>query len=299
MPNDPDPLLSFFAEPAALDPSERTEPVSRGGPVGPAETTEKSTQSVVTPRDPSIPGAASGDEDAYRTLSQRVARAERMLDRSLVEIAALRGDLATLVTTLDDIRKRPSRVETSPANAAPPAARTSRGRPLLAAVVLMAGVGLGWGVMSLASDDVPERPPIESAPEEPTARPAPVVDDAPPRVDLETPPSAAAVAAPTVVSPAVAAPVSTARPVRDPPARPLPRPDPVYVGTLTIDAIPDGEVFLNRKSVGRTPLRLESLRAGSHLIWIEREGYRRWTRVVAVAADRVSRVSATLDSLSR
>ena len=37
---------------------------------------------------------------------------------------------------------------------------------------------------------------------------------------------------------------------------------------------------------------LENLRAGSHLIWIERDGYRRWTRVVQVPADRVTRVSA-------
>jgi hypothetical protein len=46
-------------------------------------------------------------------------------------------------------------------------------------------------------------------------------------------------------------------------------------------------------------MRLEDLRAGSHLIWIEREGYRRWTRVVAVAADRISRVSVSLEPLSR
>jgi hypothetical protein len=72
-----------------------------------------------------------------------------------------------------------------------------------------------------------------------------------------------------------------------------------YVGTLTIDAEPAGDVFVNRKRVGRTPMRLEDLRAGSHLIWIEREGYRRWTRVVAVAADRISRVSVSLEPLSR
>jgi hypothetical protein len=72
-----------------------------------------------------------------------------------------------------------------------------------------------------------------------------------------------------------------------------------FVGTLTIDAEPAGEVFVNRRSAGRTPLRLDNLPAGSHLIWIEREGYRRWTRVVAVVADRVSRISASLDPLSR
>ncbi len=69
-----------------------------------------------------------------------------------------------------------------------------------------------------------------------------------------------------------------------------------YVGTLSIDADPDGEVFIDRKPAGRTPLRVPNLRAGSHLIWIERDGYRRWTRVVNVPADRVSRVSADLES---
>lgn len=73
----------------------------------------------------------------------------------------------------------------------------------------------------------------------------------------------------------------------------------VYVGTLSIDAAPAGEVFINRRVAGRTPLRAENLRVGSHLIWIERDGYRRWTRVVSVAADRVTRVSANLDPLSR
>jgi hypothetical protein len=72
-----------------------------------------------------------------------------------------------------------------------------------------------------------------------------------------------------------------------------------YVGTLSIDAAPAGEVFINRRRAGRTPVRAENLRAGSHLIWIEREGYRRWTRVVAVAADRVNRVSAQLEPLPR
>jgi hypothetical protein len=67
---------------------------------------------------------------------------------------------------------------------------------------------------------------------------------------------------------------------------------------LTIDASPGGEVFVDRRSVGHTPVRLEKLRAGSHLIWIEREGYRRWTRVVAVTADRISRVTADLDPIS-
>jgi hypothetical protein len=72
-----------------------------------------------------------------------------------------------------------------------------------------------------------------------------------------------------------------------------------YVGTLSVDAAPVGQVSIDRQAAGRTPLRAENLRAGSHLIWIEREGYKRWTRVVAVTADRVTRVSAKLEPLVR
>jgi len=70
-----------------------------------------------------------------------------------------------------------------------------------------------------------------------------------------------------------------------------------YVGTLSIDATPGGEVFIDRRPAGQTPLRVQNLKAGSHLVWIEREGYRRFTRVVQVPADRVSRVWADLEPI--
>jgi hypothetical protein len=72
-----------------------------------------------------------------------------------------------------------------------------------------------------------------------------------------------------------------------------------YVGSLTIDSDPSGDAFVNRRRVGRTPVTVEDLRAGSHLIWIERDGYRRFTRVVAVPANRVSRVSIELERVVR
>ena len=58
---------------------------------------------------------------------------------------------------------------------------------------------------------------------------------------------------------------------------------------------PGAEVFVNRKRVGIAPVRVRNLRAGSHLVWVERDGYRRWTRVVTVPAARVTRVSADLE----
>jgi hypothetical protein len=73
---------------------------------------------------------------------------------------------------------------------------------------------------------------------------------------------------------------------------------PFYVGTLSIDADPGGDVFIDRENAGHTPLRLTNLRAGSHLIWVERDGYRRWTRVVPVPADRITRLSAELEPIA-
>jgi len=68
-----------------------------------------------------------------------------------------------------------------------------------------------------------------------------------------------------------------------------------YFGTLSIDAEPGGDVYIDRRMVGRTPQRVANLRAGSHLVWIERDGYRRYTTVVQVPANRVSRVSVALE----
>ena len=65
--------------------------------------------------------------------------------------------------------------------------------------------------------------------------------------------------------------------------------------TLSIDSDPAADVFVDRQPAGRTPLRIAKLKAGSHLIWMERDGYLRYTRVLQVPAVRVSRVVATLE----
>ena len=48
-------------------------------------------------------------------------------------------------------------------------------------------------------------------------------------------------------------------------------------------------------NVGTAPVRVTNLRAGAHLVWVESEGFRRWTRVVTVPAERVTRVTASLE----
>ena len=70
-----------------------------------------------------------------------------------------------------------------------------------------------------------------------------------------------------------------------------------FVGTLSIRSTPDkAEVHIDREPVGETPLVLRRVRAGSHAIWIEHEGYQRWTGGVNVPADERTQVTVTLQA---
>lgn len=93
-----DPLLAFNAEFAA------------------AESTPKpviSTASVAAP-----------EAEDVALLGRRLDQAERSLDRARIEISAVKSDLATLVTAVDDIKKRlsrrPERVVVPPPVRVPP-----------------------------------------------------------------------------------------------------------------------------------------------------------------------------------
>ena len=71
-----------------------------------------------------------------------------------------------------------------------------------------------------------------------------------------------------------------------------------YVGALAVDSVPAGSaVFVDRQHVGETPLALKQLRAGSHVVRVERDGYDRWTTAVLVAADKQTRISARLQAV--
>jgi hypothetical protein len=127
---------------------------------------------------------------------------------------------------------------------------------------------------------VPTRNPIPTA----SAR---GLGDATPRHEVST---VASVASPVVpVLPPVL------RPSRGP-RRPTSRTRrQEFIGTLTVESEPSGAaVFIDRQSVGQTPLSVAGRRAGSHVVWIERPGYHRWTAAVLVAADKVTRISASL-----
>ena len=271
-----DPLLDFCAEQAET--AKAVELDRRRSP----ETPEKSTQ--VEPVE-WVEFADARKQEAAG-LRQRLERSERTLERSLNEITALRAELATLVTAVEDIKKRQSRVQVPRPQAPQTTSRISRGRVVVAAVALVTVAAAAWGLTSIGSGPPA---PIAVKPVTPPLVPAAVTDPSPQPIAI--PPAAESVLPAT--------PVRKTAPPPSAPARAAPKATAGYVGTLTIDASPGGEVFVDRQSVGRTPLRLEKLRAGSHLIWIEQQGYRRWTRVVAVTADRISRVSAELDPISR
>jgi hypothetical protein len=66
-------------------------------------------------------------------------------------------------------------------------------------------------------------------------------------------------------------------------------------GVLAIDSDPSGSaVFVDRDHVGETPIQLTRLRAGSHVIWVEHDGYDRWTTAALVPTYKQTRVRAKL-----
>jgi hypothetical protein len=270
---DIDPLLAFNAEPGEPEPPE-------------------------TPVDPA-PVAASPSPDDVPSLKQRLDQAERSLDRAFTDIGVLKSDLATLVATIDDIRKRQSRppepVAVPPREfVAPPPPVVRKPRASLAttaavAILFFVLAATFWGVRAFLTGEEQETVSGEVGVASATPQSSlPNPNSITPQSQLPTPDSIVPVGA-TIEPPPVP-------PVRVVGERPAPAIG--YVGTLSIDASPPGDVFIDRKPAGRTPVRIERLRAGSHLVWIERDGYRRFTRVVPVTADRVSRVSARLDPLS-
>ena len=68
-----------------------------------------------------------------------------------------------------------------------------------------------------------------------------------------------------------------------------------FIGDLRVESLPSGAaVFIDQREVGRTPVQVRRLRAGSHVIRIEHEGYERWTNTALVPADQQTLVRATL-----
>jgi len=91
--------------------------------------------------------------------------------------------------------------------------------------------------------------------------------------------------------------IATRPPAADTRPAPAAIPAAEYFGTLEIESTPAGAaVFVDQRPVGETPLQLLRVRAGSHAVRIERDGYQRWTTAVNVPASQVTRVSARLEA---
>jgi serine/threonine-protein kinase len=69
-----------------------------------------------------------------------------------------------------------------------------------------------------------------------------------------------------------------------------------YAGDLVIESKPSGaRVYIDNKLAGTTPLSLRHVGAGSHVVRLERDGYRRWSSSVRVVAAERNRVTASLE----
>jgi hypothetical protein len=124
-------------------------------------------------------------------------------------------------------------------------------------------------------------PSPESAPAPVPAPPAPVPAPAP---------APAAVPAP--------APAPRAVPRAQAPAAPALRPGPVASGPGSLEVVsrPAGaQVYLDGRSVGRTPLSIPNVESGAHSVRLDLPGYNSWSTTVDVKAGGSLRVAASLE----
>jgi serine/threonine protein kinase len=159
-----------------------------------------------------------------------------------------------------------------------PPARRSTG-PLVAGVALLAGVGIALAVVRMTKE------PEKTATQSPSGQPSTSTVEASPTA-LDTARSAAPIAsAPATSAPSAALSVASAKPEpsskpegpstgRKPPPPPPPAPtdsaavDPKTPATLTISVSPWGEVSVDGRPVGMTPLPPLTLAPGPHSITV-------------------------------
>jgi hypothetical protein len=130
-------------------------------------------------------------------------------------------------------------------------------------------------------------------------------------------PVLAASSAPILVAPAIVPMPGTVAPTKEevetpaqPPRRKVPaalasparvRSQPAaarFRGVLAVSSQPEGaEVLLNGTPVGRTPMILDSVAAGSHAIFVRQDGYASWSSSIRVVADQRTLVSSILNPL--
>lgn len=197
---------------------------------------------------------------------ERLRRLDETVERLTSDVTSLKLEVATLISALRDSQFQYVRRIVKPPQPVAPPSRASLAPA--AVVVLIAAALLSWQLIYSPHAGVPSA----------------VVNQAPSIAQTIEP--VAHAAAPPVEAPST-----------EPPITPLVRPT-IYKGTLAVKSDQPGAiVFVNRQNVGVAPVRLRNLRAGAHLVWVEHDGYRRWTRVVTVPAERVTQVTVDLEPL--
>jgi hypothetical protein len=230
------------------------------------------------------------------TLSAKLDEVTRELERSRGEMSAMRGELATIVAKVRDIERPVAR------NGAPHATRKPVGGVapdryqllrLATLVLLVFANAILWRPMLVPSTVDSMQPVVGGVHSIAQGRAQPITAQSI-AVPVVAPGTIAKLLAPVAEEP-VSDPGAFAKRARNVAAA-RPNQSQKFLGTLAVQTDPAGAaVFINRQPVGETPLSLPALRAGSHLLWIERAGYQRWTRVVTVPADQVTSVSARLE----
>jgi serine/threonine protein kinase len=201
-----------------------------------------------------------------------------------------------------------------------------RGRPailpyaIVAMVTLLAGFLAGY-VFGSRDRETPAAPQQVSAPSRQTTTPAqPATAQATPSparptqrewsesrvepapVPVQPPPAPAD--APPVVARKAPAPTATPpkKPVPAPRAQastPAPAPAPA-TGTIVAASRPAGaRVIVDGKVVGKTPFKLAHVKAGTHTVRLELDGYRAWVSEITVTGGRETRVAGSLEAMRK
>lgn len=243
----------------------------------------------------------------------------------VLELNLSPGGIDTYEPEADLRRSEPTPPRREPEAAAtfePTVADTTRSAVWPLALALVVGIAIGFGSALLFLGRQSPDVAVVAAPSSPTERPAPtVIAEDPVRPVGEAgakepvPPSPAPVLASAPPARVTSAPAAGQMPRAVPPAparrpaaraRPAPRPAveakapvaPVRTGpgSLLVESRPSGaEVFLDGKSIGRTPLVVSTASAGDHAIHLQLAGYRRWATSVRVAPGERARVAASLE----
>lgn len=238
-------------------------------------------------------------------LEQRLAettaelkRARKAQDEWAREVARLHQQISTLRSARKHAEKLAGRDASSPP------------KPLIRMGVVVGVTSLAIGIIAARSFQFAPQERSGRAKQSAVAASIPLVPDQPlghAILPVPTPPAAATTWQKTLTPNVSAASTRQApRRVAKAPKRPRTQLAPssnrandkshslVFTGALQVRSIPASAVFLDRKYVGQTPVRLTAVRAGSHVVWIQRDGYQRWTASVLVAADQQTQVVATL-----